>query len=181
MPTRLPATLSERDRLFAEHFVQCGFAAEAMRRVDPEVLFPAQQGARLLRREDVRAYVAELRAQARLDAIASHTEVCEAMTRLLRANLRDFVDADGELLPGALDDPEAGLAVECIEASERSDREGNRTVTRRIRLPDRIRAAERLARLRGYDSAERVEHTGEVRLWGLPPLAGAASKEGSLG
>lgn len=171
--------LTERERAFAEKFVECGIGAEAMRRLDPEAKFPAQTACKMLARPAVRAYVDELRATSQGDSIASHRELCERLTGIARANLADFLDGAGAIRPEVLADPAKAAAVERLQVDEATDAQG-RTIRRvRVVLRDSIAAMDRLARLRGYfDSPEEAREQRPIVLVELPPLSLGSRKDG---
>lgn len=90
------------------------------------------------------------------ERIMEYAEACEILTAMARGNVGHYMGAGGEI------DHEAILnhypqAVQAVDVSTALDEQGNATRITKLRLCDRVRALERLAKLRGWDQPARVQ------------------------
>lgn len=88
--------------------------------------------------------------------IMEYAEACELLTSMARGHIGHYVGAEGEI------DPQAILthhpqAVQALDTSTALDSDGNATRITKLRLCDRVRALERLAKLRGWDQPAKVQ------------------------
>lgn len=105
------------------------------------------QASRLLGYVDVQAAIQEAVAAANVAGVMEYAEACERLTRAARATLADYLRADGTVDPEAvIGKPEGVVSLDVLADG-----------TIRLRLADRIRALERLAKLRGWDQPARVQ------------------------
>ncbi len=153
-----------RHRLFAIHMAACENSAKAARLAgySDHRGTSKSTGSRLMQDPAVIAMVEEER-QARAHRLrVSEERIVEAYAAIAFGDFRSVVryhDGKVEIIPSDdLTDDEAML-VASVETRTRTDQDGNVTVTTRIKLEDRQRALEALARIKGMfcDRLE-VEH-----------------------
>lgn len=134
------------------------------------------QAAQMLRIAKVREAADALVAASASERIAEHEELCAQLTAMVRSSVSHFLTGAGEVDEARFADPELAAGVEYFRSSTTTDAEGRTTRRVEFRLCDRIRAMERLAKLRGLDGPERHRH--EIRpmilLTAEPTSMGAA-------
>lgn len=100
-----------------------------------------QRAHELAKRPDVKARIDELLQVGADDTIASRRELAQFMTRVVRTPISN-VDEDSDLAQEK--------TVKVI---------GEDATVEKIRMPDKLGAAERLSKLMGYDEPEKTEST----------------------
>ena len=93
--------MNDRQRAFADHYIECGNAAEAARRAGYKQ--PTQQGSRLLTNVDLLEYIRSRTAPTEQKRIASGDEVLQFFTRIMNgeeegADMPDRISAGREIL-----------------------------------------------------------------------------------
>lgn len=105
------------------------------------------QASRLLTYVDVQGGIQEAVAAASCAGIMEYAEACERLTRAARATLADYLRPDGTVdSERVARNPEGVVSLDVLADG-----------TIRLRLADKIRALERLAKLRGWDQPARVQ------------------------
>lgn len=123
-------------------------------------------------RPHVRAYVDAANRKAATAAVCSKAEVMEVLSRIVRGSTKDYVRPDGTITLEAL--RQSGQEVESVQVDETPS--GPRV---KVRMRDPIRAAERLAKMLDWDSAERHEVSGVTFTLDMAGRAGGGkAKEG---
>lgn len=120
--------MTEKQRRFADYFIQTGNATEAARKAGYSKKNIGENAAKTLKNPKVSAYIEEQISGLSADRIANAQEVMEVFSSIMRGNIRDF---DGS--PVSIRDRlEAGKAL----------------IRRYERLEDRETGADALARAR---------------------------------
>lgn len=157
-PGRPPLT-PKQERFCEEYLKDCNGTQAAIRAgYSPKVAATAAY--QNIIKYHVSERIAELRKRITGDSIASAEEVARVLTSILRTNLDSFLTmgADGVVFHDI--GPEtAGLpALKKAKTRTVTDAAGNEVVTKQfdeIELESKIAAAERLAKLLGYNAPER--------------------------
>jgi len=84
--------MNERQRKFAEYYIQCGNAGQAAEMAGYSPKYAAQNADKLLKNTNVQAYLAELRAKMQDDAILTAKERQAILSGLARSD--DVAPAD---------------------------------------------------------------------------------------
>lgn len=79
--------LSEKQRVFCEHYAACFNATEAAKRAGYSAKTAYSQGQRLLKNVEVQYYLGELQNRARTSRIATIEEVLEYLSKTMRNEL----------------------------------------------------------------------------------------------
>jgi phage terminase small subunit len=114
------------------------------------------QGQRLLTNVDIQTAIKRHTDAATTASIMEYAEACEILTSVARGNVGDYLDADGCIDPEQLK-RHCPQAVQGIDVTTQVDRDGNISRITKFRLADRVRALERLSKLRGWDQPARVQ------------------------
>ena len=120
--------MTEKQRRFADYFIQTGNATEAARKAGYSKKNIGENAAKTLKNPKVAAYIEELISGLSADRIANAQEVMEVFSSIMRGNIRDF-DGSPVSIRDRLD---AGKAL----------------IRRYERLEDRETGADALARAR---------------------------------
>jgi len=144
-----------------QEYLKRGNASEAYRRAyprskawKPQVVH--QRASELLHKGEVAVRIQELRSQADRSAIATQEEVSGIMTRLVRGAVSDVLRPDGTFDIKKL----RACRQELGEVAFEDTKEGGRRV--RVKFRDPIAAADRLAKLQGWDKPQEVKLTGTL-------------------
>lgn len=143
----LPA-MSPRQAAFVAEYLVDRNATHAAIRCGYSPRTATAQASRLLSKVNIQAEIARLQAEATTDAVLTHRETLEILTRIARANFADFITADGRIDLAAVRSarPEGLVSLDVLSDG-----------SMRLRLADRVKAIERLAKLLGWDSPARVQ------------------------
>lgn len=167
VPADVIATRLARRRLFARHLASCNNGAKAARLAGTPVVSAANQAWRWMQEPEVQAMVAEARAERAAKLNVTEERIIEIIASIANGDVREVVkwDASGVSIvhdSDTLTDDEA-MMVAGIVVKERTDKEGNTTVTTDVKLQDRLRAVDMLARIKSmYRDKVDIEVTGGV-------------------
>lgn len=89
--------MTDRQRAFADYFLQCGNAAEAARMAGYSSRSARTTGARMLANADVRTFIAARREVLESERIADTGEVLAFLTAVMRGQIRDQFGLDPSL------------------------------------------------------------------------------------
>ena len=112
----------------------------------------ATQGSALLQNAEVQAAIAKAQEQVQGEAVMSFDEACQVLTRMVRADLRDYYNDRG-----MVDEMTCGDTVAIAEVVRTRRPTGEYTT--KFKLVDKIRAIERLSKLLGWDKPTKVAPT----------------------
>lgn len=149
--------MTQRQITFALEYVKTGIGTEAYRRAYPKSQHwkptaVETHASALLATGKVQARVAELRARAESAAVATRQEVLAALTRIIRACPTDLLDECGCIDMTRL----RACRQEIQEVTVEDTPAGRR---HKVKLRDVVAAADRLAKLQGWDQPSRVDVT----------------------
>lgn len=149
--------MTQRQENFALAYIETGNASEAYRRAYPRSRGWTDKAVHtraslLLGLADVSRRVAELRAAAESAAVATRQEILEVLTRVVRACPADVLDAEGCVDLERL----RALRQEVQEVVVEDTPVGRRY---KVKLRDAIAAADRIAKLEGWDKPQRLDLT----------------------
>ena len=152
--------LTQKQTDFVHAYIEAGNGCEAYRTAYPasrrwKQASVERAALRLLDRPRVKARVKELRAKAQSEAVATLHEVLAMLSRIVRACPASILDETGCVDMERLKDARQELAS--IEVEETP--EGRQY---KEKYHDAIQAADRLAKLQGWDKPQRIEHSGNV-------------------
>lgn len=149
-------TLSPKRAAFVREYVIDWNATAAALRAGYSARTARSQGQRLLTGVDIQNEVSRHREAVEGAALLSYEESLRILSAMARGNVGDYLDADGHIDMERLKRhcPEA---VQSIETRSTTDDDGTTTVVTKFRLCDRVRALERLAKLRGWDQPSKVQ------------------------
>lgn len=116
----------------------------------------AALASRLLTNDKIQTAIKRHTDAATTASIMEYAEACEILTSVARGNVGDYLDADGSIDTEQLKQ-HCPQAVQGIDVTTQVDREGNISRITKFRLADRVRALERLSKLRGWDQPARVQ------------------------
>jgi phage terminase small subunit len=117
---------------------------------------------RLMRDKVVQAELARLRTVSEAEAVATRDEILKVLTKHLRASVADFVTVAGGVDLAAAKEAGKLDALQGVQVSEHNGENGISTNVR-VELHSVQGAADRLARMLGYNAPEKVEHKVELR------------------
>lgn len=158
MPER---RLTERQRHFAREYLRCGGnGAEAYRRAYPGSVAWKDHRARkkasdLLSRGDIQGTIAALRAKLERPSIATQAEVCEILTKMVRAKPATILHPDGTADLDAIRACEQELGAIEIETTPLG-------VRHKVKFRDAVAASERLAKIMGWDKPTETRNVAEA-------------------
>lgn len=114
--------MNDRQKAFADHYIECGNATEAARRAGYK--HPKQQGSRLLTNVDILGYIKSRTAPTEQKRIASGDEVLEFFTRVMNgeeegAAMPDRINAGKEILRRSIN--EKKLEIELLKLESRQE------------------------------------------------------------
>jgi phage terminase small subunit len=162
----VPGIMEARRRLFARHMADCENAAKAARLAgySSHPGTSRSTGSRLMQDPAVVAMVEEERAARAHRLRVSEERIVEAYAAIAFGDFRSVVryhDGKVEITPSDDLTEDEAMLVASVVTRTRTDQDGNVTVTTRIKLNDRQRALEALARIKGVfrDKVE-VEASG---------------------
>lgn len=89
-------------------------------------------------------------------SIMEYTEACEILTAMGRGNVGDYLGDDGAIDIDRIRKV-CPQAVQGIDVTTQVDNDGNVSHITKFRIADRVRALERLAKLRGWDQPARIQ------------------------
>lgn len=155
METDTPALSPKRAAFVREYVIDWNATAAALR-AGYSVRTAASQGGRLLQNVEIQAEIARHQTAVEGAALLSYEESLRILSAMARGNVGDYLDADGCIDMERLKRhcPEA---VQSIETRATTTEDGKTIVLTKFRLADRVRALERLAKLRGWDQPSRVQ------------------------
>lgn len=112
--------MNDRQRAFADYYIQCGNATEAARRTGYKQ--PKQQGSRLLTNVDILEYIRSCTAPAEQKRIASGDEVLQFFSRVMNgtepnASMPDRISAGREILKRDVADRKLEIELLKLESS----------------------------------------------------------------
>lgn len=145
--------LNERQRAFAEYYVQENNARIAAEKAGYSKKTARKIGAENLHKPAIEAYIRELRKNVRSDRIASIEEVLEAFTRIIRREEKE------------------NIVVTIKKRTSSYDKNGKKKIIETeepqiVQIPTKIsdvnRAAEALAKRYGLFSVNREEETEDI-------------------
>ena len=119
-------------------------------------------GKRVVRKAEVKAYIASLQEHALRRLAITADRVLEECAKIAFADLREALGPDGNFLPVAqLNNDIAGAiaAIECYE--EKCSGNGPGAIVRKVRMADKLRALEYLGKFLGMFRTDGVEHSTE--------------------
>lgn len=114
------------------------------------------QGQRLLKHVEIQTAIKRHTDIATSASIMEYAEACELLTSMARGHVGHYMGAEGEIDHAAILQHHPA-AVQAVDTATALDEDGNRTRITKLRLCDRVRALERLAKLRGWDQPARVQ------------------------
>lgn len=155
----MKSDLTQRQEAFIAAYIETGNATEAYRRA-----YPASRKWRtanavescastMLASPKVSQRVDVLRKKAESAAVATRQEVLEVLSRVIRACPADILDEGGYVDLDRL----RAMRQEVQEVTVDVAPNGARRY--RVKLRDAIAAADRIAKLQGWDAATKVDHT----------------------
>lgn len=150
-------------RNFARHMASCENASKAARLAGYAESNARAQGCRLMQEPDVIEAVRLEREERTARLLVSEDRITAAYAAMAFHDTRRIIswDAEGTAIVGKSDDlsdDEAAL-VQGVEARERYDKDGGRTVTTIVKLADRKGALDALARIKGMNK-DKLDVTG---------------------
>lgn len=148
--------LNPKQAAFVREYVRDFNACAAAIRAGYSRKTAKSQGQRLLTNVDIQTAIKRHTDAATNERIMEYAEACEILTAMARGNVAHYMGAGGEI------DHQAILnhfpqAVQAVDVSTAIDHDGNATRITKLRLCDRVRALERLAKLRGWDQPAKVQ------------------------
>jgi hypothetical protein len=149
--------MTQRQQTFANQYIATGNASEAYRRAYPRALAWSDQAvhvnaSKMLARAEVQLRVADLRAQAASAAVATREEVLGILTRIVRGYPSGLLREDGTVDLDRLRDCRQEIGEITVEDTPAGRRH-------KVKLRDVVAAADRLAKLQGWDQPARVDVT----------------------
>lgn len=153
--------MTQRQANFAKEFIKTGNASEAYRRAYPRSKGWSDKAVHtraslLLSLADVSRRVEELRARAESEAVATRQEVLEMLTRVVRAVPAGLLCENGTVDLSRLRE----MRQELQEFTVEETRAGG--LRHKVRFRDPIAAAERIAKLQGWDKPQEIKLSGSV-------------------
>lgn len=111
--------MTDRQKAFADYYIECGNATEAARRAGYKQ--PKQQGSRLLTNVDLLEYIRSRTAPTEQKRIASGDEVLQFFTRVMDgevegANIPDRISAGREILKRGIADKKLEIELLKLES-----------------------------------------------------------------
>lgn len=145
--------LTSMQRRFAEFYAGGESATKAAVKAGYSERGAGATGHHLLKNPKVSAHVRELQEAARSSTVMELRECLEKLTAMARANAGDYLTLDGGIDIERIKEhfPEA---VQGIDMTERVNREGEVVRRVRLRLADKVRVLERLAKLLRWEAAD---------------------------
>jgi len=143
--------LSDMQRAFVDHYIQCWKATEAARRAGYSAKTANVAASKLLKNPRVQAAIKEIQDQTRSESIMEYEEACKILSSIARGKAGDYFDDYDRVNIHHLKLKNAH-AVASIKQQM-----GDGYPVLQFRLHDKIQALERLAKLRGWDAPERHE------------------------
>lgn len=116
----------------------------------------AVHASRLLTKPNIQTAIKRHTDIATSASIMEYAEACELLTSMARGHVGHYMGAEGEIDHAAILQHHPA-AVQAVDTATALDEDGNRTRITKLRLCDRVRALERLAKLRGWDQPARVQ------------------------
>lgn len=156
-----------RRRDFARHYASSGNGAKAARLAGFAPAHAARTAVRLLEEPEVRLMVEEARAERAAKLEVTEERIIQTIAAIANGDVREVVkwDVSGVAIvhdSDSLTDDEA-MMVAGIVVKERTDQAGNTTVTTEVKLQDRLRAVDMLARIKGmYRDKLEIDASGGV-------------------
>lgn len=93
----MPREMTDRQRKFCEHLNRGMSAAQAAREAGYSEAYADREARQLIEKPQVKAYLDELRADSRTQAVADGTEIREYLTSVLRDKVKDVATGGKEL------------------------------------------------------------------------------------
>lgn len=155
--------MTQQQETFAGRYVACGNATAAYKYAYPSSVKWKPHNTRnaaslMLKRPEVAARVRELRAQVDKENVATLEETLGVMTRVLRCSVTDVMRPDGSVDVKKLRKCRQELEQITFEDTPNG---GSRV---RVKFRDPVGAADRLAKLQGWDKPQKVVLAGAVNL-----------------
>lgn len=149
--------MTQRQLTFANEYLKTGNATEAYRRAYPRSLgwhteVVNRRASEMLAHGEVSGRVKELRAKAESAAVATRQEVLEALTRIVRCSPSDLLNPDGTMDLDKLRTYRQEVGEITVEDTPFGRRH-------KVKLRDVVAAADRIAKLQGWDQPSRVDVT----------------------
>lgn len=149
--------LTQKQRVAAEARVKGATMADAYRKAYSTENMTEDsvraKGCALFNKSHVAAYLETLQEHAEQEAIMDRKEALKVLSEIGRGGLHNYLDENGSPDPKKLGKPGRDL----LEAEMRADDNG---VTRKVKARDPVKAIERLAKMQGWDSADKLEVEG---------------------
>lgn len=144
--------LSPKRAAFVREYIVDFNATAAALRAGYSARTAASQGGRLLDNVEIQTAIKQLTDSATSACIMEYAEACEILTAMARGNIGHYMGVDGGIDRAAIvnDYPQAVQSVDVVTLPDGGQ------VTK-LRLNDRVRALERLAKLRGWDRPAQVQ------------------------
>lgn len=148
--------LNPKQQAFVAEYLRDFNAAAAAVRAGYAVRGSRVQASRLLTNPNIQTAIKRHTDAATRDSIMEYAEACELLTSMARGHVGHYMGEEGEIDHAAIlqNHPHA---VQAVDTATALDEDGNRTRITKLRLCDRVRALERLAKLRGWDQPARVQ------------------------
>jgi phage terminase small subunit len=145
-----PLRLQKQERFCLEYF-KCGNASEAARIAKYSPKTAGVIGRENLLKPNIQARLAELRAKAENESIASVIERKQILTEILRTKLTDFMELgkDGSWVNIGPETPNSRAISEVHSRTEYDENGDKPTIYTSVKLHDPIRAAQELNKMDG--------------------------------
>lgn len=150
--------ISPKRAAFVREYVKDFNATAAALRAGYSARTAASQGGRLLDNVEIQTAIKQLTDSATSACIMDHIEACEILTAMARGHIGHYMGEDGAINQSAITGT-FPQAVQSVDVVTQVDDKGNVSHVTKLRLNDRVRAIERLAKLRGWDAPTKVAPT----------------------
>lgn len=138
--------LTPRQQRFCEEYVIDFNGTQAAIRAGYTSSSAGAQAHYLLKNPNIRDYIEELKGAKRRQVEVRSDRILQALETMTYADATGFYDDNGDLLPPSEWPEELRILVSGIEQTEVVDPAGNRRIVRKIKLIDKMRAVEMLAK-----------------------------------
>lgn len=149
-------TLNPKQAAFVREYVVDFNATAAATRAGYSPRTCYSSGQRLLNNVEIQTAIKRHTDAATTANIMEYAEACEILTAVARGNVGDYLGDDGAIDIDRIRKV-CPQAVQGIDVTTQVDRDGNVSHITKFRLADRVRALERLAKLRGWDQPAKVQ------------------------
>lgn len=157
--------LTEKQKRFCEEWMLDMNSTQAATRAGYSAKTANEQGARLLAKASVQAYIKELREKLKKKLEITQERVLQELARISFSDIRKYYNDDGSLKTIKDLDDDSAAALSGVEADELFEGFGDdrRQVgyTKKIKRFDKIAAIANINKMMGWNAPEKVEHTGD--------------------